>query len=98
MQAKSSKHLWIGRLSPSVTKREIEEAFSKFGEIAELKQLKDRNSAFIDYFKVEDAAEAMKNMNGKFLRGEQISVDYVRSLPSRRVCVENKLVFFSFKI
>jgi len=35
--------------------------------------------------KLEDAFEAMKNMNGKKIGGDQIRVDFLRSQSTRRV-------------
>lgn len=34
---------------------------------------------------MEDAIQAMRNMNGKQVGGDQIRVDFLRSQPSRRV-------------
>ncbi|KAL5543190.1 hypothetical protein UlMin_010900 [Ulmus minor] len=82
--AKPCKHLWVGGISPSLTKEELEEEFLKFGKIEDFKFLRDRNTAFIEYFRLEDASQAMKNMNGKRLGGDQIRVDFLRSQPSRR--------------
>ncbi|XXG62152.1 hypothetical protein AAC387_Pa05g0575 [Persea americana] len=82
--AKAGKHLWVGAISSSVTKEQLEGEFSKFGKIEEFKFLRDRNSALVDYNKLEDAVAALKNMNGKRLGGEQIRVDFLRSQPSRR--------------
>ncbi|KAF4349842.1 hypothetical protein F8388_021952 [Cannabis sativa] len=82
--AKPCKHLWVGGISPSVSKEELEEEFLKFGKIEDFKFLRDRNTAFIEFFRLEDASQAMRNMNGKRLGGEQIRVDFLRSQPSRR--------------
>ncbi|XP_044499263.1 flowering time control protein FPA [Mangifera indica] len=82
--AKPCKHLWVGGISPTVTKDELEEEFLKFGKIEDFKFLRDRNTAFVEYFKLEDASQALKNMNGKQIGGEQIRVDFLRSQPSRR--------------
>ncbi|OVA08768.1 RNA recognition motif domain [Macleaya cordata] len=82
--ARPGKHLWVGGISSSVTKEQLEDEFLKFGKIEEFKFLRDRNSALVDYYRMEDAAAALKNMNGKRLGGEQIRVDYLRSQPSRR--------------
>lgn len=87
LQAKPGKHLWVGAISLSVTKEQLEGEFLKFGKIEEFKFLRDRNSALVDYYKIDDAATALKNMNGKRLGGEQIRVDFLRSQPSRRVCM-----------
>ncbi|KAK9138722.1 hypothetical protein Sjap_009316 [Stephania japonica] len=82
--AKPGKHLWVGAISSSVTKEQLENEFSKFGKIEDMKFLRDRNSALIDYARLEDASAALKNMNGKRLGGEQIRVDFLRSQGSRR--------------
>ncbi|KAL5998021.1 hypothetical protein ACLOJK_008955 [Asimina triloba] len=82
--ARPGKHLWVGAIGSSVTKEQLEEEFSKFGKIEELKFLRDRNSALVGYYKLEDAVAAMKNMNGKRLGGEQMRVDFLRSQPSKR--------------
>ncbi|XP_077253108.1 flowering time control protein FPA-like [Tasmannia lanceolata] len=82
--AKPGKHLWVGAISSSVSKEQLEDEFLKFGKIEEFKFLRDRNSALVDYYKLEDAVAALKNMNGKRLGGEQIRVDFLRSQPSRR--------------
>ncbi|KAF8393742.1 hypothetical protein HHK36_019940 [Tetracentron sinense] len=83
-RARPGKHLWVGGISSSVTKEQLEDEFMKFGKIEDFKFLRDRNSALVDYFRLEDAAAALKNMNRKRLDGEQIRVDFLRSQPSRR--------------
>lgn len=82
--AKPCKKLWVGGISPSVSKEELEEEFLKFGKLEDFKFLRDRNTACLEYCRMEDAAEAMRNMNGKRLGGDQmqIHVDYLRSQPS----------------
>lgn len=82
--AKPSKHLWVGGISPSVTKEQLEEEFLLFGKIQEFKFLKDRNTALVEYVKVEDASAALKSLNGKQIGGENLRVDYLRSQPSRK--------------
>lgn len=77
----------MGGISPSVSKEELEEEFMKFGKIEDFKFLRDRNTAFIEYFRLEDASQAMRSMNGQRLGGEQIRVDFLRSQPSKRVSV-----------
>ena len=74
----------MGGISASVSKDQLEEEFQKFGEIEAFRFLRDRNTAFVEYYKLEDATQAMKNMNGKRIGGEQMRVDFLRS-SSRRV-------------
>lgn len=85
LQAKPCKSLWVAGISQSVSKEELEEQFMKFGKIQEFKFLRDRCTAYVDYLRLEDASQALKNMNGKRIGGDQIRVDYLRSQPSRKV-------------
>ncbi|KAL4311924.1 hypothetical protein GQ457_01G034840 [Hibiscus cannabinus] len=82
--AKPCKSLWVGGISQYISKDELEEEFSKFGKIEDFRFLRDRNTAFVEYFKMEDASHAMRSMNGKRIGGAQIRVDFLRSHPSRR--------------
>lgn len=75
----------MGGISTSVTKEELEEEFLKFGKIEDFKFMRDRNTAFIEFLRIEDASQALRNMNGKRLGGDQLRVDFLRSQPSRRV-------------
>jgi len=84
-QAKPSKYLWVGGISSSVSEERLEEEFLKFGKIEDFKFLRDRKIAYVEYLKLEDAFEAMKNMNGKKIGGDQIRVDFLRSQSTRRV-------------
>ncbi|KAA8527275.1 hypothetical protein F0562_034628 [Nyssa sinensis] len=82
--AKPCKSLCVSGISPSVSKEKLEEEFLRFGKIEEFKLLRHRNTAFIDFLKLEDAFQAFKSMNGKQIGGDQICVDFLRSQPSRR--------------
>ncbi|GAB4825448.1 hypothetical protein Ancab_008321 [Ancistrocladus abbreviatus] len=82
--AKPSKHLWVGGISSSLTKERLEEEFAKFGKIEDFKFLRDRNTAFVDYVRVEDASAAVKSLNGKQIGADYIRVDFLRSHPLRR--------------
>ncbi|GAA0163325.1 RNA metabolism protein [Lithospermum erythrorhizon] len=82
--AKPCKSLWVAGISPSVSKEELEAEFQKFGKIQEFKFLRDRNTAYVDYFRLEDASQALKSMNEKRIGGDQIRVDFLRSQPAKR--------------
>ncbi|EPS72608.1 hypothetical protein M569_02152, partial [Genlisea aurea] len=82
--AKPSKSLWVAGISPSITKDEFEKKFQRFGKIQDFRFLKDPSTAFVDYVRLEDSVEALKNMNGKIFGGSQIRVDYLRPLSSRK--------------
>ncbi|XWS09352.1 hypothetical protein CRYUN_Cryun40dG0077800 [Craigia yunnanensis] len=82
--AKPCNNLWVGGISQTISKEELEEEFRKFGKIEDFKFLRDRGTAFVEYFRMEDASQAMRSMNGKRIGGEQIRVDFLRCHPSRR--------------
>ncbi|KAH9301985.1 hypothetical protein KI387_013568 [Taxus chinensis] len=87
--AKPSKHLWVGGISQTVTKEQLEAEFLKFGRIEDFKLLRDRNSALVDYTNLEDAVSAIKFLNGRQLGGDPLRVDYLRSQPVKRESVAN---------
>ncbi|KAK7262602.1 hypothetical protein RJT34_30177 [Clitoria ternatea] len=82
--AKPCKQLWVGGISPAVTKEELEAEFRKFGKIEDFKFFRDRNTACVEFFNLEDATQAMKVMNGKRVGGEHIRVDFLRSHSSKK--------------
>lgn len=60
-----TRSLWIGNLPPSFSTNELLSLFSPFGPIESLRLLPDRECAFVNYFKVEDAVKAREFMSGK---------------------------------
>ncbi|PIN04186.1 RNA-binding protein ELAV/HU (RRM superfamily) [Handroanthus impetiginosus] len=82
--AKPCKSLWVSGIGQSISKEELEKEFLRFGKIQEIRFLRDRNTAYVDYVSLEDAIQALKSMNGKRIGGAQLRVDYLRSQPSKR--------------
>ncbi|KAL5130066.1 Flowering time control protein FPA [Glycine soja] len=82
--AKACKQLWVGGISQAVTKEDLEAEFQKFGKIEDFKFFRDRNTACVEFFNLEDATQAMKIMNGKRIGGEHIRVDFLRSQSTKR--------------
>ncbi|KAJ9541674.1 hypothetical protein OSB04_028180 [Centaurea solstitialis] len=82
-QAKPCKSLWVSGISINTSREDLEAEFSKFGAIEDFKFLRDKNTAYIDYARLEDASRALKMMHGKKRGGSVIRVDYLRSQPKR---------------
>ncbi|KAG0451510.1 hypothetical protein HPP92_026203 [Vanilla planifolia] len=82
--AQPGKTLWVGGISQSITKKQLEDEFMKFGKIEEYRFLRYRGSAFIGFHDIEDAIIAQKSMNWKLLGGGEIRVDFQRLPPTRR--------------
>ncbi|CDY17927.1 BnaC04g02920D [Brassica napus] len=82
-RAKPCKSLWVGGISSSVSKDDLEEEFSKFGKIEDLRFLRERKTAFIDYYDIDAALQA-RNMNGTRMGGSYLRVDFLRSQAPRK--------------
>lgn len=86
LQAKPCKSLWVGGISPSVSKDDLEAEFSKFGKIEDFRFLRERKTAFIDFFDIDDAIQA-KSLSGKRMGGSYLRVDFLRSQGPRKVSI-----------
>ncbi|XP_047311400.1 organelle RRM domain-containing protein 2, mitochondrial [Impatiens glandulifera] len=73
--------LFVSGLSRLTTDDKLRETFSSYGQLVEAKVITDRATgrskgfAFLTYGSLEEAEEARKQMNGKFLDGWVIFVD-----------------------
>ena len=74
--------IFITKLSPSVTERDIEKAFKEFGDIKKI-NLK-RGYAFVEYSNKEDAKEAIKKLDNKKLFGQTQRVVVEEAIGRRR--------------
>nr|CAB3453948.1 unnamed protein product [Digitaria exilis] len=77
--ARAVRNLWVGGISPSVSKEELEEEFQKFGKVEAVAFSQDKTSAYIDFEKLEDAISAHRSLNGRTLGGKELCVDFQRS-------------------
>ncbi|RWR93518.1 glycine-rich RNA-binding protein 3, mitochondrial-like protein [Cinnamomum micranthum f. kanehirae] len=78
--------LWdLHSLSKRTTTEGLREAFSKFGQVVYARVVTDRVSGyskgfgFVRYATLEEAAEGIKGMDGKFLDGWVIFAEYARA-------------------
>ncbi|XP_071706431.1 flowering time control protein FPA-like [Rutidosis leptorrhynchoides] len=77
--ARPCKSLWVSGISISTSEQDLEKEFLKFGKIEDFKFHRDKNTAYVDYARLEDATKALKMMHGKFKGGSMLRVDYLRS-------------------
>jgi len=70
----SDTRLFVGRLLPSVSKRDLEDLFSRYGKIANC-SLKT-TYGFVEYEDPRDARDAVRELNGYKLEGSRIAVEY----------------------
>ena len=74
--------IFITKLSPQVTERDIDKEFSEYGEIKKV-NLK-RGFAFVEYYNKEDAKEAIRKLHNKKLFGQQKKVVVEEAIGRRR--------------
>eukprot|EP01080_Neovahlkampfia_damariscottae_P006097 gene6097-10104_t len=76
-------NLFVGNLDPSLDEKQLYDTFSVFGNIITTPQIQkdletgeSRGFAFLSFDSFEAADQAIDGMNGQFLSGKQITVDY----------------------
>ncbi|XP_061742519.1 uncharacterized protein si:dkey-33c12.4 isoform X2 [Nerophis ophidion] len=66
--------VWVGYLAPTVTYRMLYELFSRVGPVYKVKMLLDQQTAYINYAREEDCAEAIRRIHGMTLEGSTLEV------------------------
>ncbi|XP_057762106.1 organelle RRM domain-containing protein 2, mitochondrial-like isoform X1 [Arachis stenosperma] len=84
VEPKSS--LFVSGLNKGTTSERLLQEFSKFGKVVRTRVMIDREGCskgygFVQYATIEEAAKGIKSMNGKFLDGWIIFVEYAKSIP-----------------
>ena len=74
--------IFITKLSPQVSERDIVKEFKEYGQIKKI-NLK-RGFAFVEYYNKEDAKEAIKKLHNKKLFGQQKRVVVEEAIGRRR--------------
>ncbi|OVA11643.1 RNA recognition motif domain [Macleaya cordata] len=82
--AEPSTNLFVSGLNKRTTSEGLRDAFAKFGQVVSARVVTDRVSGyskgfgFVNYATLDDAAEGIKGMDGKFLDGWVIFAEYAR--------------------
>lgn len=82
-------NLYIGNLSWTITEGELQQSFEAFGEVTSCKIVKDKVTnrskgfAFVEMPNDAEANEAISALNGKDLKGRNISVNEARPREDR---------------
>lgn len=77
--------IYIGNLSKKVSKEDLKNTFEKYGQIATIKFKKDlfsgepKGYAFITMTVQSEAEKAIEKLDGKKLKGQEITVKEARS-------------------
>ncbi|MDO8265823.1 MAG: RNA-binding protein [Candidatus Saccharibacteria bacterium] len=79
-----SMKLYVGGLPYSMTDKELEEMFSKHGNVESVTIIKDRDSGqskgfgFVEMTEIKDGQTAIKELNDSELAGRKITVNQAR--------------------
>jgi len=82
-------NIYVGNLSRDVTESDLREAFQGFGEIQTCNIIKDkftsesRGFGFVEMPNKEEADKAIAGMNGKDLKGRNLTVNEARPRTDR---------------
>ncbi|XP_071709506.1 organelle RRM domain-containing protein 6, chloroplastic [Rutidosis leptorrhynchoides] len=82
--------IMVRNLSYSTSESCLKEEFSNFGQIAEVKVVKDQTSkkskgyAFIQYTNQDDAMSALESMDEKYLDGRVIFVELAKPVKDKK--------------
>lgn len=83
----ATPRIYVGNLSPEASETDIKTAFSGFGDIKEVRVIKDRAGrskgyAFIEMLEMADAENAIESLNGKDLGGRILKVNLAKTKPN----------------
>ncbi|MCU0643259.1 MAG: RNA-binding protein [bacterium] len=83
-------NIYVGNLSNDVTEDDLRKAFESFGQVTEIKIIKDRFTSeskgfgFVEMPAKQEAQAAMDELNGSELKGKAITVNEARPRTENR--------------
>lgn len=86
----NSTNLYVGNINPTVTEAGLCQEFGKYGPIASVKIMwprtqeekdKGNNCGFVSFMTRQDAANAIKSLDGKDLNGYALRVGWGKAVP-----------------
>lgn len=82
-------NIYVGNLSYNATEDDLREAFGRFGDVASVSVIKDRDTgrargfAFVEMPDANQAAEAIENLNNTEIAGRSVTVNEARPREDR---------------
>jgi RNA recognition motif-containing protein len=70
--------LYVGNLSYSVTNKDLEDLFSEYGEIKDIKIIEGKGFAFVEMSSQSEAESAKDALDGTEFMGRSLRVDEAR--------------------
>ncbi|MCK4894187.1 MAG: RNA-binding protein [Calditrichia bacterium] len=83
-------NIYVGNLASDVTDDELRQTFEEHGEVSSAAVLKDRYTGesrgfgFVEMQSKSEAIEAIKQVDGKEIKGKRLIVNEARPKPDRR--------------
>lgn len=83
-------NIYVGNLASDVTDDELRQTFEEHGEVSSATVLKDRYTSesrgfgFVEMQSKSEAIEAIKQVDGKEIKGKRLIVNEARPKPDRR--------------
>ena len=59
-----TKHLWVGNIPIHTKRRDLEHAFSRYGQIKSFHYINGNSTAIVTYVDIEDAVKARERLSG----------------------------------
>lgn len=85
--APPSRHLWVGNLSPEVSPSVLSDQFLKFGHLEDISYVPGRSYAFVNYMKKDDAAHAMRALQGAIIEGMPLRIEFAKGVSYVDLCL-----------
>jgi len=70
--------LYVGNLTYSVTDKQLEELFSEYGEVKEVRVIERKGFGFVEMGSPEEAEKAMDALNETDFEGRTLRIDEAR--------------------
>jgi RNA recognition motif-containing protein len=73
-----TRNLYVGNLTYSVTEEQLEELFSQYGTVEDVRIIGRRGFGFVDMSSPEEAEQAMEALNNTVFEGRTLRIDEAR--------------------
>jgi len=73
-----NKKLYVGNLDYAITKEQLSEIFSEYGEVAEVIIITGKGFGFVEFAESSEAEAAKEALDGKEFNGRNMKVDFAR--------------------
>ena len=91
MNNENTKSLYLGNLNYDVTIEDLQSIFHNYGEVKDIKLIQKKGIAFVSLENQDDAALAMKSLDGIDFLGRKLIIDWARPRKKHIIGAESPL-------